>query len=145
MHTSQPASPAGASGSQQAPSYVAAQQAQEFVGEAPVRQMTLDDAIAAGQVGMAQATDAAEKRDPDFRTKAERAMVAHLSTRPDRSAWGEDLTDIARAHGCAPKDDRAFGAVFQSLARRGVIRCVEFGVRRKGRGTAGARRWALCL
>lgn len=37
MHQSQSASPAGASGNQQAPSYVAAQQAQEFVGEAPDR------------------------------------------------------------------------------------------------------------
>lgn len=115
-----------------------------LAGSPSFRQLTLDDAIAAGQRGMTQATEAAERRDPLFREKAEAVMLRHLSTRHDRSAWGEDLTDIARAHGCTPPDDRAFGAVFQSLARRGLIRCVEFGVRRKGRGTAGARRWALC-
>lgn len=119
-------------------------QAEPFVGEHRFVQLSLDDAIRQGEAGMAQAAEAATRRDPLFRERAEAVMLQHLSTRPDRSAWGEDLTDIARAHGCTPPDDRAFGAVFQSLARRGLIRCVEFGVRRKGRGTAGARRWALC-
>lgn len=108
------------------------------------RQLTLDDARAAGQHGMAVSLEAAEKRDPLFASKAERAILAHLAACPGLQCNGEDLVDIAKAHGAVPHDDRAFGAVFQSLARRGLIRCIGYGIRRKGRGTAGARIWGLC-
>lgn len=93
---------------------------------------------------MSLSLEAAQRKDPLFAENASAAFLRHLAASPDRSAWGEDLVDAARADGVVAPDDRAFGAVFQSLARRGQIRCVELGLRRKGRGTAGARRWALC-
>lgn len=106
-------------------------------------QLTIEHAIAAGQHGMQVSMEAATRRDPEFAAKAEALFVHHLAASRDHSAWGEDLVDVARAHGVVPQDDRAFGSVFQSMARRQIIVCVEYGIRRKGRGTAGARRWRL--
>jgi hypothetical protein len=93
---------------------------------------------------MAQALDSAERRDPLFKQKAEAAIVNCLRTCKQRRASSEDLVDAARAQGLTPKDDRAFGPVFQSMARRGVIRFVGHCLRKKGHGTAGGRVWALC-
>lgn len=56
---------------------------------------------------------------------------------------GEALTNLAKAIGWVPHDDRAFGAVIGSLSRRGVIRCVGYVSRLKGHGTAGGREWML--
>lgn len=58
---------------------------------------------------------------------------------------GEVLTDLARAAGFVPHDDRAFGQVFKRLAGRGNIRCVGYCERRKGHGTAGGRVWDAIL
>ncbi len=115
-------------------------EAQHKVSPTPVGQLTIDHAIAAGQHGMAISLESAEKADPQFRAKAEAAILAHLRTVGQCS--GEVLTDVAKAHGARPKDDRAFGSVYQSLARRGLIRCVGFCVRTKGHATAGGRIWA---
>ena len=104
-------------------------------------QLTLDDAINAGQAGMAISLERAEKRDPDFSKKAEAAMLRHLVA--CFSASGEELVDVARAHGAIPHDDRAFGSVFQSMARRGLIRTVGFCLRKKGHMGAGGRVWGL--
>jgi hypothetical protein len=104
-------------------------------------QLTIDDAIAAGQQGMQVCVDKAQRRDPLFTEKASAAILQHLQVVGQCS--GEVLTDVARAHGAVPHDDRAFGAVFQSLARKGLIRCVGFCVRTKGHGTAGGRIWGI--
>jgi hypothetical protein len=104
-------------------------------------QLTIDDAIAAGDAGMARSLAAAERRDPEFSTKAEEAMLAHL--RVVKRCSGEVLTDIARARGAVPKDDRAFGSIFKSLARREKIRAAGFCLRVKGHGTAGGRLWEI--
>lgn len=93
---------------------------------------------------MAISLERAERSDPEFRQRAEAAILRHLSACPGLQCSGEDLVDIARAHGAVPHSDKAFGAVFQGLARRGLIRTVGFGLRRKGNGTAGARIWGLC-
>lgn len=58
---------------------------------------------------------------------------------------GEALTNAAKEHGYHPHDDRAFGSVFGSLSRKGLIRCVGFCEREKGHGTAGGRVWAASL
>jgi hypothetical protein len=109
------------------------------------QQFTIEDAIAAGEAGMAQATDAAERKDSFFMEKAEAAFLRHLQASPDRCAPGEELTEVARAHGCNCKDGRAFGSVFQSMARRGLIRCLRSDLPRKhGNGTSGGKLWALC-
>lgn len=146
MHTASTAAPSGAATStHQAPCDLTGQVAQEFVGESRFRQLTLDDAIAAGEAGMAQATDAAERKDPEFKTKAEAAILQHLAASPDRCAPGEELVAVARK--AAPvKDARAFGAIFKSLAHRGAIRCLRADLPRvHGRGTSGGKLWALCL
>jgi hypothetical protein len=108
-------------------------------------QLTLDDAIAAGTEGMAQATDAAVLKDPIFMEKAIEAILRHLQASPDRCAPGEELVDVARAHGAQCKDGRAFGSVFQALMRRGLIRCLRSDLpRKRGHGTSGGKLWALC-
>lgn len=115
------------------------------VGQGAFRQLTLDDAIAAGREGMAQSVESAERRDPLFREKAEAAILRHLAASPDRCAPGEELTEVARAHGAECKDGRAFGAVFLSLARRGLIRCLRSDLpRKRGHGSSGGKLWALC-
>lgn len=107
-------------------------------------QLTLEAAQAAGVQGMSLSLEAAQRKDPLFAEKAERAILAHLSACPGLQCSGEELVDIAKAKGAVPHSDKAFGAVFQALARRGFIRTVGFGLRRKGNGTAGARIWGLC-
>lgn len=54
---------------------------------------------------------------------------------------GEALTDSAKAAGYRPHDDRAFGAVFGALVKRGLIRTIGYATRVKGHGTGGARIW----
>lgn len=55
---------------------------------------------------------------------------------------GERLVNIAKEHGYRPHDDRAFGPVFKSLSRKGLIVSVGYVDRIKGNGTAGGRLWA---
>ena len=74
------------------------------------------------------------------RAGAESLILRLLQAGP---ASGEKLTDLAVAYGFRPHDARAFGAVFGSLSRRGLIRCVGYCERRKGHGTAGGRIWGL--
>jgi hypothetical protein len=105
------------------------------------QQLTIDDAIAAGEHHGAHCLSKAERSDPEFSARAEAAMLAHL--RAVGSCSGEDLTTIARAKGAVPHDDRAFGPVFKSMARRGLIRCVGFCLRKRGHGTAGGRIWGI--
>lgn len=92
---------------------------------------------------MSLSLEAAQRKDPLFSEKAEAVFVRHLAASPNQAAWNEDMVDVAKAHGVVPADDRAFGAVFQSMSRRKVIVCVEYGPRRKGHSGAGARKWRL--
>jgi hypothetical protein len=106
-------------------------------------QLTLEDAIAQGQQAGQLCADKAEELG--FSTDAARTFVLGFLTDYGPS-WGEDITDAARKTGRSDlhaHDDRAWGPVFGSLAHRNRIRCVEFGLRRKGNGTAGARKWSL--
>jgi hypothetical protein len=106
-------------------------------------QLTIEDAIAAGEQGMQACAEKAETLG--FSTEAARVFVLQWLAEYGPS-WGEDITDAAHKTPCAElhaHDDRAWGSVFSSLARRHRIRCVELGMRRKGNGTAGARKWSL--
>lgn len=105
--------------------------------------MNLQQAQAAGQVGMQMSLLSAVDRDPQFAEKAKTAILRHL--RDNGATAGEDLVAVARAHGARPSDDRAFGSIFQSLSRKGQIRTVGFCLRTKGHGTAGGRVWALVV
>lgn len=107
-----------------------------------MNQLTLDDAIAAGNAGMAISMEHATARDPMFAEKAKAAILAHLAV--VGSASGEDLVDIAEAHGARPPDARSFGGVFQSLARRGLIHCLRSDLpRKRGHGTSGGKLWGI--
>lgn len=106
-------------------------------------QLTIEDAIAAGQESMQECVEHAEELG--FSTDAAKAFVLNWLAEYGPS-WGEDIVDAAekthrldlRVH-----DARAWGSVFSGLARQHKIRTVEIGLRRKGKGTAGARRWSL--
>ena len=100
-----------------------------------------DTPRAAGEVAGQRCIDKARRIDPLFAEKAEAAILAHL--RVVRRASGEDLTNIAKAHGAVPHDDRAFGPVYGALSRRGLIRTAGMCLRSKGHGTAGGRVWEL--
>jgi len=92
--------------------------------------------------GESAATACAEKAKAvaEFdRTGCERFMLGYLARWGDQS--GEALSDAAKIHGFRPHDERAFGAVFAALSKRGLIRCVGFCTRQKGHGTAGGRIW----
>jgi hypothetical protein len=113
-------------------------------------QLTIDDAIAEFDVArfigdMAGQRCADKAETMGFSTDAARAFVLNWLTEYGAS-WGEDITDAARKtarEDLSAHDDRAWGPVFASLARQHRIRCIELGMRRKGNGTAGARRWSL--
>lgn len=104
-------------------------------------QMTIEDAIASGHAAGQRCADKASKADPEFMAKAQAAILDHL--RVVGQCSGEVLTDVAIAHGARPHDARAFGPVFLSLSRRGLIRTVSYCLRTKGHGTAGGRVWGL--
>lgn len=101
---------------------------------------TFYSAQIAGEEAMRASLQKAERRSPGFAETAKEAILAHLKAVGQAS--GEDLVDIAIAHGAVPPDARAFGGVFNSLSRAKLIRCVGFTLRRKGHGTAGGRLWS---
>ncbi len=74
------------------------------------------------------------------RQAAMNEILAILSS-DGREMTGEELVDRCQCVGLVPHDGRAFGPVFKELSRRGLIETVGFALRRKGRGTAGARVW----
>ena len=81
----------------------------------------------------------AENADPGFTHRAGEFISSYL--RQHGPLPGELLTDVAKASGIRPPDDRAFGAVFKMLANRGAIRQAGWCERRKGHGTGGGRVW----
>ena len=93
----------------------------------------------AGQAA-AEACTAKAERVACFDTAAARAAVLELlSDGVARS--GEQLVDHCLRLGIVPHDARAFGSVFGTLARNGLIEAVGHAARRKGHGTSGARMW----
>ena len=104
----------------------------------PYRAMT--DAREAGHVGAARAV---QRCAPDFVARAKKFVIGYLSIRGQ--APGEIIVDLCKLDGIVATDDRAFGVVFASLSREGVIRCVGYCNRLKGHSTAGGRVWALSL
>lgn len=105
-----------------------------------VRPPDLATARAVGQVAQKLATDAAERRDPDFRPRAEAAILAKLAAGP---ATSEDITDHVQACGVPMKDGRALGSIYRSMRDRGLIRIVGVCFRKRGHGTAGGHIWAM--
>lgn len=87
-------------------------------------------------------TQVAEGQDPTFTDRARACVLATLAASGEMS--GEALVYQCKAQGIVPaRDDRAFGPVFHSLARRSQIVQVGDCLRARGHGTAGGRVWAL--
>jgi hypothetical protein len=108
-----------------------------------MNQLRIEDAIAAGEQAMQACTDKAERLG--FSTDAARAFILNWLAEYGPS-WGEDIVDAANASGredLRTHKERAWGGVFCGLSRTHRIHWVEIGLRRKGNGTAGARRWSL--
>ena len=84
--------------------------------------------------------DLTEQADPDFGEKAYQFVVDYV--RKSRRVPGENVTLAARLAGIVPRDDRAFGPVFQRAIRAGAIRVVGSAPRVRGHGTSGGRIYA---
>lgn len=82
----------------------------------------------------------AEDTRPNFYDDARAFVLRYLREHGPTS--GERLTMECRKAGIVPHDDRAFGPVYYSLAKRGVIAKVGECRRERGHGTAGGNIWA---
>ena len=104
-------------------------------------QISIDFARALGTEAGERCADKAEQVVEGFRETAAAFMVAYL--RQHGVSTSELMTDAAKLAGIEPHDDRAFGPVIATLARKKLIEFDGFCARRKGHGTAGGRRWKL--
>lgn len=105
-------------------------------------QLTIDDAVAAGEAGMARVLAKAQSLAPEFSIRAQAAVLAHLAVVGE--CCGEALTDIARARGATCHDARAMGPIFKTLASRGLIQCLRSDLPRvRGHGTSGGKLWGI--
>jgi hypothetical protein len=103
--------------------------------------ISFDAPRAIGQASAERAQARAERAEPGFGERAQRHILFSLGHLTQAS--GEALTDLCKRDGITPPDDRAFGAVYAQMVRKGLIRCVGFVPRAKGHGTAGGRVWRL--
>lgn len=107
----------------------------------PVPARSYTTARKAGDLGGKLAADKAERHDDGFRDRATAFVLGYLQQHGVSSS--ELITDAAKLAGIKPPDDRAFGPVYATLARKGRIVAAGFCMRRKGNGTAGGRLWRL--
>ncbi len=103
-----------------------------------LRQLTIDDAIAARDAAMRTVELNAGET---FREQACEFVTAYLSDHGETP--GERITEACKAAGIIPHDDRAFGPVYQRLSRAGVIEIVGQCRRLRGHGTGGGNVWRL--
>ena len=104
-----------------------------------MNQLSLELAHRLGECRMRDTQIRAENAAPGFTQRAADFMLGYL--RDCGPTPGELLTDLCKARGMRPPDDRAFGSVFQMLARRKQIKQTGWCERRKGHGTGGGRVW----
>lgn len=81
----------------------------------------------------------AEDVKPGFGQRAADFILRYLRAHGRKP--GEVLTEACKAAGIVAHDDRAFGPVYYSLAKRNLIRKVGTVKRLKGHGTAGGNVW----
>ncbi len=101
-------------------------------------QTTLEEAIALRDAAIEQVSKTAGEV---FREAAQLFIYGYL--RQHGPTPGETLTDACKYHGIIPHDDRAFGGIYLTMARRGIIHKVGTCVRRKGHATSGGNVWGL--
>ena len=103
-------------------------------------QLSLPLAQRLGEHAMQRGQIRAENAEPGFTERAAEFIAWYLRAMGE-GVPGEKLTDVCKLHGIKPPDDRAFGAVFKMLVRRGEIRQAGWCERAKGHGTGGGRVW----
>lgn len=91
--------------------------------------------------GMLQVAQHAEAHRPNFGDDARAFVLRYLEQHGPTSS--EVLTAACLKAGISPPDDRAFGPVYLTLSRRGLIERVGSCKRRRGHGTDGGSIWAL--
>lgn len=84
--------------------------------------------------------DKAETTTPEFRERALDFIVNFV--RQEGQATGENATRAAVLAGIKPHDERAFGPVYLTAIRRGLIRVVGYAPRVRGHGSAGGKVYA---
>lgn len=90
---------------------------------------------------MRQVAQHAEEARRDFHRHATVFVVRYLEAHGPTA--GEALTAACKVEGITPHDDRAFGSIYMTLARRGIIEKTGTVRRERGHGTAGGNVWAL--
>lgn len=90
---------------------------------------------------IARVAQHAEETRAGFLDEARQFVIAYLSEHGATS--GEQLTTACKAAGIKVHDDRAFGAVYAGLVRRGVIEKCGSVRRERGHGCAGGNVWGL--
>jgi hypothetical protein len=98
-------------------------------------------AVAMRDAALVSVEQRAEREEPGFAERAKKFVVEYL--REHGSAPGEQITDACIAAGIQPGELRAFGPVYMSLSRSGVIVKVGLCQRKRGHGTSGGNIWAL--
>lgn len=84
----------------------------------------------------------AENAGKCFLAQALEFVPQYLREHGEKS--GEELTDAAKKAGIVPQNsDKAFGVVYKTLARDGIIERARFALRTKGHACAGASIWRL--
>lgn len=101
----------------------------------------LFDAARERDAALRQVVAAAERSDVMFLERAKKFVLFYLGRCGEASS--EEITDAAKASGILPPDDRAFGPVYLSLSRRGLIVKAGFCLRKKGHLTSGGNLWRL--
>lgn len=101
-------------------------------------QLTIDDALAAGEAAIRQVSANAGK---EFAEQAA-AYVIYL-LRSFGPMTREQLTDGCKAMGIRPHNDKAFGGVYKGLSRQGKIRSLGVSRRTKGHGSNGGNLWEV--
>lgn len=101
-------------------------------------QTTLEQALAERDAAIEQVSKTAGEA---FREEAKRFVVWYL--RYHGPAPGETITDACKQAGIVPHDDKAFGSVYLSLSKRGIIHKTGTCLRRKGHATSGGNVWGL--
>lgn len=106
------------------------------------QQEAIADARKQGDWLMDLAAQRAERDTPAFTDIAIDFAVQFLRGQP-HPVSSEIITNAAKRAGIRPPDDRAFGAVYATAARRGLIRWAGSCKRFKGHGTRGGSLWEL--
>jgi hypothetical protein len=105
------------------------------------KQGELFEALRLRDDGMEEVLENSERSIPDFKDRATTFVLSYLNRQI--RAPGEEITNACKAAGIIPHDDRAFGPIYYSLAKQGLIFKTGTCLRLRGHGTTGGNIWEL--